>query len=131
MLARPPTRPSSDGTSLVVEKALDCLLALADSPGEVGVTELSHRLGQSKATVHRLLTALRSRGFVHLNPETHRYRLDVAVLRLSSALLRQTNLRTLALPSLVALRDRTGETASLTVRRGTRRLHLDQVESAE
>jgi DNA-binding IclR family transcriptional regulator len=131
MLAEPPPRSAADGTSLVVEKALDCLLALADAPGELGVTELSHRLGQSKTTVHRLLTALRSRGFVQVNPDTRRYRLDVAVLRLSSAMLRQTNLRTLAVPGLAALRDRTGETASLTVRRGTRRLHLDQAESME
>ncbi|MCC6175885.1 MAG: IclR family transcriptional regulator [Chloroflexi bacterium] len=119
------------GTSLVVEKALDCLLALADSAGEVGVTELSRQLGQSKASVHRLLTALRSRNFVRLNPETRRYSLDVGVLRLSSALARQTNLHALALPTLVTLRDMTRETASLTVRRGNQRLHLEQVESIE
>jgi DNA-binding IclR family transcriptional regulator len=39
------------------------------------------------------------------------------------------DIRAAALPHLRRLRDATGETASLTVRRGTLRVHLDSVES--
>jgi DNA-binding IclR family transcriptional regulator len=119
------TRPGA--TARVVEKALDILQCLADSDGELGVTELSRQLGIGKSTVHRLLATLQARDLVRPNPRTRAYRLDFGVLVLSTAYLRQSNLTTLALPHLRRLRDATGETASLTVRRGTSRIHLDEV----
>jgi DNA-binding IclR family transcriptional regulator len=121
-------QPSS---SRVLEKGLDCLIALAAGPPELGVTELARRLGTSKTSVHRLLKSLQGRGFVLSNPATRKYRLGPAILQLSGALLGQLDLRTLALPHLTRLRDATGETASLAVLQAGRRVHLAQVESRE
>jgi DNA-binding IclR family transcriptional regulator len=120
---------SGDGTARVVEKAVDVLFCLASASGDLGVTELARQLGLGKSTVHRLLATLQRRDLVLADPRTHRYRLGFGVLTLGSALLRQLDIRAAALPHLRRLRDETGETASLTVRRGTLRIHLESVES--
>lgn len=120
-------RSSRSGSS-VVERALDVLLALIDAP-DVGVTELSRQLGWPKSVTHRVLTSLGTRGFVSPDPETRRYRLGPAALRLGLAALSRADLHRLAIPHLRSLRDQTGETATLTVLSDNERVYIDQVES--
>ena len=69
-----------------VERAADVLNAFTDLDGaNAGVTELSERLGLSKAVVHRILASLRARGFIDLDEQTRRYSLGPASLAGSSA----------------------------------------------
>ena len=66
-----------------VDRAAALLLALGESQGEAGVTELARRLGLHKSTASRLLATLQKRGLVEQDDETGKYRLGLVVIRLA------------------------------------------------
>jgi DNA-binding IclR family transcriptional regulator len=126
-----PAKPESRRplTSEVAERALDVLICFIGADGELGVSEIARRLNIDKSSVHRFLVALKRKGFVVDNPRTRRYGLGFRALELSRALTLQMNLEQQAMPYLRELRDGIGETAGLSVRVGSRRVHVAQVES--
>jgi IclR family transcriptional regulator, acetate operon repressor len=111
-----------------VERAMDVLLYFgrADQP-DLGVTEIASALGLTKAAVHRILTALRSRDLLTVDPGTRRYALGHAAVALGRAYLARTDVRAMAAPELRWLSERSRETATLSLRRGDTRLYADQV----
>jgi DNA-binding IclR family transcriptional regulator len=98
-----------------VDRAAALLLALGESQGEAGVTELARRLGLHKSTASRLLATLQRRGLVEQDAETGKYRLGLVVIRLAERAERTLDLRSLALPELERLARLTHETAGLGV----------------
>jgi DNA-binding IclR family transcriptional regulator len=64
--AERPTAPTS------IEKALDVCEALSQAPDGHSVSELVRLLKQPPATVHRLLSVLKRRGYVQQDEETSR-----------------------------------------------------------
>ena len=60
-------------TRNLLAAAAALLLALGDSQGEAGVTELARRLGLHKSTASRLLATLQKRGLVEQDDETGKY----------------------------------------------------------
>ena len=66
-----------------VDRAAALLLALGESHGEAGVTELARRLGLHKSTASRLLATLEKRGLVEQDEESGKYRLGLVVIRLA------------------------------------------------
>ena len=111
-----------------IERALDVLTLFVrtESP-TLGVTEIADTLGVSKAVVHRQLAAFRSRGFVELEPVTHRYRLGPEILFLGLSYLDQLDVRSLGHETLTQLVAATDETATMSVRVGWSRVYVDQV----
>lgn len=92
---------TTDGSSVrSVDRAAALLLALGDSQGEAGVTELARRLGLHKSIASRLLATLQRRGLVEQDDETGKYRLGLVVIRLAELAERTLDLRSLALPEL-------------------------------
>ncbi|WP_216893098.1 IclR family transcriptional regulator [Nocardia alni] len=111
-----------------VERAMDVLLLFGRSGrADLGVTEIANELGLTKAAVHRILTALRNRDLIALEPTTRRYALGHAAIALGRAYLARTDLRVMAAPELRRLATQTGETATLSIRRGNTRMYIDQV----
>ena len=98
-----------------VDRAAALLLALGESQGEAGVTELARRLGLHKSTASRLLATLQRRGLVEQDAETGKYRLGLVVIRLAERAERTLDLRSIALPELERLARLTHETAGLGV----------------
>jgi DNA-binding IclR family transcriptional regulator len=98
-----------------VDRAASLLLALGESQGEAGVTELARRLGLHKSTASRLLATLQRRGLVEQDDETGKYRLGLVVIRLAERAERTLDLRSLALPEPERLARLTHETAGLGV----------------
>ncbi len=94
---------------------------------DLGVTEIANELGLTKAAVHRILTALRNRELISVEPTTRRYTLGHAAIALGRAYLARTDLRVMAAPELRRLASTTGETATLSIRRGNTRMYVDQV----
>jgi DNA-binding IclR family transcriptional regulator len=101
-----------------VGKALDLLDFFTRQRAQVGLSEMARLSGLNKATCHRLLTEMESRGLVEQVGAAREYRLGPAVLRL--AVLRETAvpMRDAAVPVLQALARATGETAHLSLREG-------------
>jgi DNA-binding IclR family transcriptional regulator len=58
-----------------VARAVDVLNLFARAGGTLGVTEIATELALAKAVVHRILQAFRAKGYVELDPATHRYSL--------------------------------------------------------
>lgn len=119
---------STGQTIEAVERAADVLYAFTKADGaSLGVTEIANGLGLSKAVVHRILSSLRTRGFVEVDPESRRYALGPSALALGLTYLQTIDVREVARPVLRELSDATGETATLSIRRGDSRLYIDQV----
>jgi len=68
-----------------VGRAVSILELLADSQGEMGVTELGRRLGVHKATASRLVATLADHGLVERNPVTDKYRLGFGLIHLAGS----------------------------------------------
>ncbi|HET6608376.1 MAG TPA: IclR family transcriptional regulator [Rhodopila sp.] len=77
------------------------------------LTELTTELGQSKATVFRILHTLEEFGYVKKDPVTARYSLGLRFHTLGSAAVWQEQLRWQALPPLQDLALQTGETVQV------------------
>jgi len=119
---------SSKSTVQSVERTLDILEALAEM-GEVGIAQLSSRVGLHASTVHRLLSTLIARGYVRQNPETGRYLLGLKPLDVARAVRDHLDLRMEALPILQELMRSSGETANLAVMDDHQIVYLEQVSS--
>lgn len=122
-------RESTNGRVITaVERAADVLLLFARAKSKtLGVTEIATELGLSKAVVHRILTSLRGRGFVELQPETRRYALGPSALGLGMSFRENADVRVMARDALVRLVRITNETATVSIRTGWNRVYLDQV----
>ena len=113
-----PTAPPPTRTTRIVEVAdrtIRALEALGDSPAGLGVTELGRHLGVDKSTAHRLLMTMAARGFVRLNAQTQRYQLGLRLVGLGAVAAHGVEVTDVARPIIEALRDDTGEAASLAV----------------
>lgn len=116
----------SGGTEATTRVA-DVLLMFTEGPSSLGVTRIARELGLSKAVVHRILQSLAGRELVALDPVSREYRLGPAVAALGARALRDSDLRSAALPLLRRLRDELGETATLSTPVPHGRVYLDQV----
>jgi IclR family acetate operon transcriptional repressor len=105
--------------------------AFAESGGDLGVTDLSGRLGLAKSVVHRLLAALSAGRYLTQDTETRRYALGPNAIRLGQASLGRKDVRARARPYLVQLAAKTGETATLSILVGESRSYAEQVESTQ
>ncbi len=116
--------------SQTVDKAMEILSLFLEGP-EVGVMEATRRLGMDKSTVSRLFASLEAAAMVVADPLTRRYRLGTRVLHLANALYEQLDVRRIALPEMVRLRDACDETVSLQRRIGDARVCIEQVQSRQ
>ena len=125
------TGSSLDGDRPVlstIERALSVLDLVASTAKEdLGVSEVARELGLSKTVVHRVLVSLVAKDYLQVDPVSRRYRLGPMALVLGAAYLERLDLRGLVLPRLQDLSDRTGETATFSLRHGWSRMYVDQV----
>lgn len=75
--------------------------------------ELVVALGQSKATIFRILYTLEEFGYLNKDPDTGRYALGLRFHTLGSAAVRHEHIRWQALPPLQDLAQQTGETVQV------------------
>lgn len=122
------TRPEP-GRAQSVRRALAILEAVGTSYRDVGIVELSQRVGLPVSTVHRLLATLVDDGFVVQNAETGRYRVGIRAFELGNAFLKQTQLSEIAMPGMRDLCARVNETVNLAIRDAYSAVYVDQVES--
>lgn len=112
-----------------VSHALDILESFTKTEDELGVTELSKRLGLHKNNVFRLLATLEHRGYIEQNTSTENYRLGPKTLQIGAIFIEQRECRRQARPIIESLMSQSGETAVVAVLRGNKVIYMDSVET--
>lgn len=98
--------------------------------GELGVSELSKRMGLEKNNVFRLLKSLASRGYIIQNKDNENYSLGLSALELGQAYVRQTGLIQQARPTLEKLVKQIKETVYVGTMNEREVVYLDAIESS-
>lgn len=117
-------------TIQALDRALDVMEALAGHDG-LTLTDLSNHLGQSAATMHRVLATLESRRYVESDAIRQEWFVGPEAFRLGSAFLRRTNIVERSRSVMRDLMTRTGETSNLGIERDGDVLFVSQVETHE
>lgn len=114
----------------IVDRVFKVIEALGEHPEGVQVVELATRLGLAPSTTHRILIALRERGYVLQDQETKRYRCGFKMFRFAARLFGGLDLRKVASPYLGRLTESTGLSSWLTMwdRLGREAICIDTVE---
>lgn len=92
---------------------------------ELGVTEISEELGLYKSNVHNILDTFKKLEYVEQNEETGKYRLGIAVARLSRALGDSFSITKIALPYMQEIANISNERVYLGIPRGDEVFYLD------
>lgn len=116
--------------SSTVDKAIDVLLAIADTGGAARLTQLQRATGHDKAAVMRLLNAWRARDFV-VRGDDAAYRLGPAIVQLARGYLEGDGLVDAARPVMRHLLDQVRETVHLGRLDGTQVVYLEKLESPQ
>ena len=114
-----------------LDRGLVVLEALAAEPSDAPLSHLASQFPWDKSTTRRLLTTLIRRGLVEQDGESHRYRLGLGILKLSSALHRRLDIRERSRSLLRELTDQTRETSHLGILHGDEVVVVEQAETAE
>jgi len=114
-----------------IDKALDLLEFLSVNEQETGITEMSKKLHMGLSTVHRILTTLKSRGYVIQNQQTTKYRLGIKLFELGCAVQSTKRLVEITKPYLRQLSQSTNETTNLAILEGREVIYIAKSESSE
>jgi DNA-binding IclR family transcriptional regulator len=109
----------------LLDRAIAILHACEEGPASLA--DLTARTGLARATAHRLAVALERHGM--LRRDGGRWALGPAVARMGAVASAGPSLAVSARPVLERLRDETGESVQLYVRRGDERLCIVSLES--
>lgn len=115
----------------VVEHALDLLEVFSEERGDLGVSQLSDRLGMHKSRVFKLLATLEQRGYVERGQVAGSYRSGLTAYETGRKLLRQVELLRIARPAMDYLAETCNEAAYLAMADREGFLMLDKVEPAQ
>jgi len=99
--------------SVVMTSQIIEALAAAGQP--MRLTALANHLGEPKARMHRHLSTLKHLGFVDQDAQTECYKLGLKLAHIGQAAMDQFDLRRLAEPYMLKLRDLTGQTVVLSI----------------
>ena len=111
-----------------IERAIDILEALSEEENSFQLKNLAKRVRLHKTTVHRILKTLMKRGYVENIDNSGVYKLGLQVLKLSSSLLENIEVRREAKSLLEELRDKTGETVHLGILEGNEIVYIEKIE---
>ncbi len=111
-----------------LERGLEILEALAAAEGPLCLKELCQRTGFNPSTAHRILMALKARGYVRQEAQGDAYLLSFKLFELGSAIVRRISLRREARPFLERIARLTGESTHLNLVDNDECLCLERVE---
>jgi IclR family transcriptional regulator, acetate operon repressor len=109
-----------------IERAVAVLECLRLSDRSLALSEIARDVELTPSTVHRLLRALVNAGYVEQDHSTERYRLGIGIAVLGQRAIESSGYQ-LARPVLATLSERSGESASLGIRRGAEVVVIDRV----
>lgn len=119
---------TAQNTIKSLDRAMEVFEYLSEAQGKA-LTALSDEMGQSPATVYRILVTLEGRGLVEFDHEEQVWHIGPRAFVIGSRFLRRTSLVDRARPVMRKLMEATGETANLGVEKEGFVLFLSQVET--
>ncbi len=112
-----------------IEKAMEILLKFQDVKTSWGIRELSTELEFSPATVQRILSVLKSYGFVRQDEQTRQYFVGNIFYRFLENLNHANNLPGIGRQFMEEVAIKTRETVYLNIIQGNLRICIDTIES--
>ncbi len=110
-----------------IHRVLSLLKTFSGETAGLTLTEVSRRVGLSKATTHRMLSVLEQEGFLTRSAGNGEFQLGPEIIVLGARALRNVDLRQVARPELQSLTRTSGDDASLELLVGKEVLILDEV----
>ena len=108
----------NNATMKTIDKAMTLLGFFIPETPEWGLSDLARAAGMDKVTAMRILNSLAAKGITEQHPETRKYRLGTAVLRLARIREASFPLLSLLQPILEELSETAGETAHASLSHG-------------
>jgi DNA-binding IclR family transcriptional regulator len=118
-----------------VSRAVSILKVFETTHGGLTAAQIATQLELNRSTVHRLLSVLEAEGLVardysfSTEPRNSAYRLGPTLVSLGGLALRQINLRSIALPHLRGLAQKSGETVDLELLVGSDVMIIEEVHT--
>lgn len=112
-----------------IQRAVAILRSFNETEPELGVTELSQKLGFHKSTVSRILSTLQNEGLISQNQETNKYRLGVGLVSLAGVALGRLNIRGMSQPHLNSLVEISQETINVVILDGNECVNIERAAS--
>lgn len=119
---------TAQNTIKSLDRAMAVLEFLSEAQGKA-LSDLASEMGQSPATVYRVLVTLEGRGLVEFDPVEQVWHIGAQAFVIGARFLRRTSLVDRARPIMRKLMEETGETANLGVEKEGHVLFLSQVET--
>lgn len=124
-----PTREKDTYCIRSVENALLLLEALAEEDSKCSLSQLSSKLGMTKASLFRLMATFESHGYVERSQGSSEYKLGLAAFEVGQKLLSRMTLLHKARPVMGQLVRQCNETVYLVVQRDDDALFLEMVDN--
>jgi IclR family acetate operon transcriptional repressor len=119
---------TSQNTIKSLDRAMEVFEFLSEAQGKA-LSTIATEMGQSPATVYRILVTLEGRGLVEFDPTEQVWHIGPKAFVIGARFLRRTSLVDRARPVLRKLMEQTGETANLGIEKEGQVLFLSQVET--
>lgn len=124
-----PTREKDTYCIKSVENALLLLEALAEDDSKCSLSQLSNKLGMTKASLFRLMATFESHGYVERSQGSSEFKLGLAAFEVGQKLLSRMTLLHKARPVMGQLVRQCNETAYLVVQRDDDALFLEMADN--
>ncbi|NOY14386.1 MAG: IclR family transcriptional regulator [Deltaproteobacteria bacterium] len=124
-----PTRGKDTYCIRSVENALLLLEALADEDSKCSLSQLSQKLGMTKASLFRLMATFESHGYVERGQGSSEYKLGLAAFEVGQKLLSRMTLLHKTKPVMGQLARQCNETVYLVVQRDDDALFMEMVDN--
>jgi IclR family KDG regulon transcriptional repressor len=111
-----------------LERALDVLDCFSFQDRELTLSDIAHKTGMNKATTKRLVFNFTSRGYLHQDPATKRYRLGMRLFELGGIVFSSFSLRKASSYPMSSLQNLTGATVLLGVKMDDQLVYVDKRE---
>jgi IclR family acetate operon transcriptional repressor len=121
---------TEQNTIRALDRAMTVLEEVSRHEG-IALSELAERMGESAATLYRVLTTLSLHDIAEFDEAGQVWHVGPGAFRVGSAFLRRTSVVERSRPILRRLMEQTGETANLGVAAGDVVLFVSQVETHE
>lgn len=112
-----------------VIKAIEVIEFIANSKGEVGVTEISKGLNYGVSATYHLLNTLKECNIIVQDKKTKKFKLGLKLWQIGILAYEQNHLSVILRPYLRKLKDITGETVNLTIMDNYQIVYIAQEES--